>query len=69
MIDGRLFLPREWAADKERRKEAGVPDSVVFRTKPELGVEMVQQAIDRGLPFRWVTADSVYGDSPTFVQS
>jgi len=69
LIDGRLFLPREWAADKERRKEAGVPDTVVFRTKPELGVEMVQQAIDRGLPFRWVTADSVYGDSPTFVQS
>lgn len=69
LIDARLFLPREWAADKERRKEAGVPDSVVFRTKPELGVEMVQQAIDRGLPFRWVTADSVYGDSPTFVQS
>jgi SRSO17 transposase len=68
LIDRRLFLPEEWAADLLRRKEAGVPEAVVFRTKPELGLEMVQQAVERGLPFRWVTADSVYGDSPTFVQ-
>jgi SRSO17 transposase len=69
LIDRRLFVPEEWAGDLDRRKEAGVPESVVFRTKPELGVEMVQQALQRGLPFRWITADSIYGDSPTFVQS
>ena len=68
LIDRRLFLPEEWAADYPRREEAGVPEAVVFRTKPELAVEMVQQAVERGLPFRWVTADSVYGNSPTFVQ-
>jgi SRSO17 transposase len=68
LIDRRLFLPAEWAADHPRRKEAGVPEAVVFRTKPELALEMVQRAVERGLPFRWVTADSVYGDSPTFVQ-
>lgn len=45
-----------------------MPDDVVFRTKPELALEMVEQAVRRGLPFRWVTADSVYGNSPTFVQ-
>lgn len=68
LIDRRLFLPEEWAADYPRREEAGVPPAVVFRTKPELALEMVRQAVERGLPFRWVTADSVYGDSPTFVQ-
>jgi SRSO17 transposase len=68
LIDRRLFLPEEWAADYPRREEAGVPEAVVFRTKPELALEMVLQAVERGLPFRWVTADSVYGDSPTFVQ-
>jgi SRSO17 transposase len=68
LIDRRLFLPEEWAADRPRRVEAGVPEAVVFRTKPELGLEMLRQAFERGLPFRWVTADSVYGDSPTFVQ-
>jgi SRSO17 transposase len=68
LIDRRLFLPEEWATDLPRRKEAGVPAAVVFRTKPALALDMVQQAQERGLPFRWVTADSVYGDSPTFVQ-
>src|SRR5262249_39666856 len=68
LIDRRLFLPEEWADDGPRRHAAGVPPAVVFRTKPELALEMVQRAVERGLPFRWVTADSVYGDSPTFVQ-
>jgi len=68
LMDRRLFLPEEWATDSPRRQKAGVPEGVVFRTKPELALEMVQQAVDRGLPFRWVTADSVYGDSPTFMQ-
>jgi SRSO17 transposase len=68
LIDRRLFVPEEWAADRPRRQQAGVPGEVVFRTKPELALEMVTQAEGRGVPYRWVTADSVYGDSPTFVQ-
>jgi SRSO17 transposase len=68
LIDRRLFLPEAWAEDRVRREEAGAPEAVVFRTKPELALEMVQQGVRRGLPFRWVTADGVYGDSPTFAQ-
>jgi SRSO17 transposase len=68
LIDRRLFVPEEWATDRPRREEAGVPADVVFRTKPELALEMVVQAQERSVPFRWVTADSVYGNSPTFVQ-
>lgn len=68
LFDRRLFLPEEWAADRSRREEAGVPGGVVFRTKPELALEMVQVAARAGTPFRWVGGDSVYGDSPTFVQ-
>lgn len=68
LIDRRLFVPEEWAADRPRRAAAGVPAALVFRTKPELALELVQQAVSRELPCRWVTADSVYGDSPTFVQ-
>lgn len=67
-IDRRLFLPEEWAADRDRREEAGVPEGVVFRTKPELGLEMVETAVRDGVPFRWVGGDCVYGDSPKFVQ-
>jgi SRSO17 transposase len=67
-VDRRLFLPEEWANDRARREEAGVPPEVVFRTKPELAVEMLSVAVNEGVPFRWVGGDSVYGDSPTFVQ-
>ena len=68
LLDRRLFLPEEWAHDRRRRKEAGVPEGVVFRTKPELALEMVAEAVAADVPFRWVAGDSLYGDSPTFVQ-
>jgi SRSO17 transposase len=68
LIDRRLFLPQQWADDVERREEAGVPEDVVFRMKTELALELVMKAVERSLPFRWVTSDSVYGDSPVFVQ-
>jgi SRSO17 transposase len=67
-MDRRLFLPEDWAGDRDRRAEAGLPPGVIFRTKPELALEMLAEAVAEGVPFRWVGGDSVYGDSPTFVQ-
>jgi SRSO17 transposase len=67
-MDRRLFLPQEWASDSDRREEAGVPAGLIFRTKPELALEMVAGAVSEGIPFRWVGGDSIYGNSPTFVQ-
>ena len=64
LIDRRLFVPAEWASDAGRREEAGVPAAVVFRTKPQLALEMVQQAMERAVPFGWVTGDSIYGGQP-----
>ena len=66
-MDRRLFLPEEWAADRDRREEAGVPPGVIFRTKPQLALEMVAAAAADGVPFRWAGGDGVYGDSPAFV--
>src|SRR4051812_15889314 len=54
LMDRRLFLPEEWAGARARREEAGVPAGVVFRTKPELALEMVAGAVAEGVPFRWV---------------
>jgi SRSO17 transposase len=67
-MNRRLFLPQEWADDSDRRAEAGVPDGLIFRTKPELALEMLADAVTEKVPFRWVGGDSIYGNSPTFVQ-
>jgi SRSO17 transposase len=66
LIDRALYLPRSWCDDAERLREAGVPTSVHFATKPQLAGEMIGRVLDAGLRPRWVLADQVYGsDSKT----
>ncbi len=60
-LDRELYLPKEWAADAERRKEAGVPKEAAFATKPQIARQMLAHAFKAGVPAAWVTADSVYG--------
>ncbi|MCL5734645.1 MAG: IS701 family transposase [Actinobacteria bacterium] len=60
-LDRALFLPREWAEDPDERREVGIPDHLTYRTKPELALEMVQRALDAGVPAAWVVGDEVYG--------
>lgn len=62
LIDRELYLPIEWAQDPARRQEAGVPEEVTFATKPELARRMLDRAFEAGMPARWVTGDTVYGD-------
>ena len=50
-LDRRLYLPEEWCTDWDRRRKAKVPDSVTFRKKPELAVEMLEHAWAPG--YRW----------------
>lgn len=64
LIDRELYLPEDWCADLPRRQAAHIPESVAFRTKPELGQRMIARAQAAGLPIRWVVADTVYGHSP-----
>jgi SRSO17 transposase len=61
LLDRALYLPKEWANDLERRREAGVPESVEFATKPALAKQMLERALYARVPCRWVTGDSVYG--------
>jgi len=67
-LDRELYLPHEWAADTPRREEAGVPEEVTFQTKPQLAQQMLERARDAGVPARWVTGDSVYGNDPKLRQ-
>ena len=61
LLDRELYLPRVWADDRERRVEAGVPESVGFQTKPQLALRMLERAVESGVPFGWVAGDEVYG--------
>lgn len=61
LIDRRLYLPKSWAEDTERRARAGVPEDVVFATKPVIAREMLARALDSGLNCTFVLADTVYG--------
>jgi SRSO17 transposase len=67
LVDFRLYLPKEWAKDKKRRKKAGVPKEVRFRTRHELALEMLDQ---RGaqLPHGWVAGDDEMGRCSWFRQ-
>ena len=51
LIDRRLYLPKDWADDKERRQKADVPEDVTFKTKAQLGLEMILDVRNRGLRF------------------
>jgi SRSO17 transposase len=61
-LDRELYLPKEWAADAGRRAEAGVLMAVEFATKPQMARRMIERALAAGVPFGWVTGDSVYGN-------
>ena len=61
LIGRALYLPADWAADEERRELAGVPDEVVFATKPQLAGTLLQQAHDRGTRAGFIAGDEVYG--------
>jgi SRSO17 transposase len=66
LLDRALYLPKEWANDADRRKEAGVPEAVGFATKILLARRMVERAVAAGVPARWVAADAVYGSDYHF---
>jgi len=57
-----LYLPREWTDDDERRRKVGVPEEVVFKTKPELAMQQIETVLAAGYPRGVVLADAAYGD-------
>lgn len=60
-VDRALYLPQIWTEDRARLAAAHVPEDVAFATKPTIAVAMIKRMIAAGVPFGWVSADSVYG--------
>lgn len=63
LIDRTLFLPRDWAEDRKRCRQAGIPETVGHKPKTALARDMLVHALDSGVTARWVTGDAVYGES------
>jgi SRSO17 transposase len=57
----RLYLPKDWAKDRTRRRKAGVPKEISFKTKPEIALEQLRGACEAGLPRGVVLMDAGYG--------
>lgn len=65
LVDVRLYLPKEWAQDKARRKKCGVPKEIRYRTRHELALEMLETH-GRYLPHQWIAGDDEMGRSSRF---
>jgi SRSO17 transposase len=63
LIDRELYIPASWTEDRDRCREAGIPDDIEFATKARLAQAMLQRALDAGVPFAWFTAEEVYGQA------
>ena len=57
----RLYLPQEWAQDRNRRRKAGVPEEIGFKTKPQIALDQLREACEVGLPRGVVLMDAGYG--------
>jgi len=68
LIDAALFLPKIWSEDRERCREAKIPDDVVYRPKWRIALEQLACALVNGLKFDWLTFDEYYGGKPAFLE-
>lgn len=67
IINERLFLPKSWTSSKARCDKAKIPQKErIYKTKPELALEMVAEDIKRGVEFDWVGGDGLYGHNTEF---
>lgn len=67
LVDARLYLPEEWTTDPVRRKQNYIPDDIVFRTKPQIALELLDRARRNGLQVLAWTADELYGRDSAFL--
>jgi len=61
LLDGDLYLPESWHRDRDRCREAGIPDDVVYRPKWRIALDELEAAAQRGVFFKWLCADEGYG--------
>lgn len=70
LLAHQLYLPKEWASDRARRKKTRVPKEVRFQTKPQIATEQIRRTREAGhVQFDWITADELYGRNGDFLDA
>jgi SRSO17 transposase len=67
LLDSDLYLPQDWAEERERCRDAGLPDGLPYRPKTQIALEQVRHALGNGLHFDWHVFDEGYGKDPSFL--
>ena len=65
-IDFALYMPKSWTDDDVRREKARVPEDLVFKTKPDLALDLITRAVEDKIPGDIVLVDAAYGGSSDF---
>jgi SRSO17 transposase len=65
----RLYLPKLWCNDPDRRKAGQVPDEITFQTKADIALALLDEARKLKVPHACVVADADYGDNPQFLNA
>jgi len=66
MLASDLYVPKSWADDRDRCREAGIPDDMDYLPKWQIAINQVMRAIGNGVRFSWLTFDEDYGKIPMF---
>lgn len=70
LLDHQLYLPKDWARDRARRKKTRVPPEIKFQTKPQMAIEQIRRTRANGhVSFDWITADELYGRDGNFLDA
>lgn len=62
----RLYLSEAWAKDMDRRRKAGVPEAIMFQTKWQIALDLIDQLSQEGVRKASILADAGYGDATAF---
>ncbi len=69
VVDGELYVPKEWFANPSRCEAAGIPEDQRFRTKGEMALSMIRRLRQEGLNYAYVVFDAGYGHLPWLLRA
>ena len=68
LMDADLYLPKSWDADRDRCREAGIPDEVLLHRRKSIAPDPIGYLADNGMLFDWLVFDEGYGAAVPFLQ-